>query len=195
MKKYISKFENTNDDNPEWAAVFTGYFTTIDRDRGNDIVLPTAFIDTMPRYMENPVLLFNHNPDNIIGQVLDYKIEDKGVWIKAGIQGFTTLGRDIAALVKSGILKTMSFAYDVLEADWGRDGTPNILKKLEIYEVSVATIPMNVEAVVIEAKQKGIDFTQVKTMDMKTYKNQQYDYEILNKYYLYLKNQAYFLIK
>lgn len=157
MNKYLCKLENVDSDSPEWAAVFTGYFTTIDKDRGNDITLPTAFTDTMPKYMENPVLLLNHSVDNVIGQVLEYKIEDRGVWIKAGIHGLTQLGRDIAALVKVGILKTMSFAYDVLEADWGRDGAPNILKKLELYETSVVTIPMNTQALISEAKSKGID--------------------------------------
>ena len=157
MNKYLCKIENLEPGSPEWAATFSGYFSTIDKDRGNDITLPTAFNETMPRYMENPVLLLNHSVDNIVGQVLEYKIDNKGVWIKAGIQGLTSLGRDVAALVKAGILKTMSFAYDVIEADWGRDGNPNILKKVELYEVSLATIPMNTIALISEAKAKGIN--------------------------------------
>lgn len=160
MKKYLTKIENIDADDPEWAAIFSGYFATIDKDRANDITLPSAFNNTMPRYMENPVLLLNHSVDNIIGQVLDYDIDDKGVWIKAGVQGLTALGRDIAALIKAGILKTMSFAYDVIDADWGRDGAPNILKEVELYEISVVTIPANTRAIISEAKKKGINLDE-----------------------------------
>lgn len=170
MNKYLCKIENIDSNSPELAAVFSGYFSTIDKDRGNDITLPTAFTDTMPKYMENPVLLLNHSVDNVIGQVLEYKIEDNGVWIKAGIHGLTQLGRDIAALVKAGILKTMSFAYDVLEADWGKNGEPNILKKLELYEISIVTIPMNPQALILEAESKGIklDNSTVKLLRQRT---------------------------
>ena len=46
--------------------VIKGYANTADRDRVGDVVLPSAFEKTLPEYMENPVVLFQHNWDKII---------------------------------------------------------------------------------------------------------------------------------
>jgi len=148
----------------KYATLIEGYASTRDKDRGNDIVEPTAFTNTMPGFMKNPVLLFNHNMDNIIGQVLDYKIDDVGLWVKAGISKVTEVARDVASLVKADILKSFSFMYDII--DWvpaQREGQANIIREVELYEVSVVTIPMNPEAMIAEAKSKGINLEYFKS--------------------------------
>lgn len=145
----------------EWAAVFEAYASTKDRDRGNEIVEPNAFEKSMPAYMrKNPMMLFNHNPDYPVGQILEYRIDDIGLWVKGGIHGLTQIARDVAALVKSGIVRTMSFMFKPLEGDWDKDERVYRWKDLEVLEIGPVSIPMNPEAIIEQAKSKGIKLDQ-----------------------------------
>ena len=148
-------------DDPNWAAVFEGYVSTTAVDRYNEITLPTAFTETMPKYMsDNPILLFNHTMDNVVGQVQDYRIESDRVWIRAGISKATALSRDIAALVKAGILRTMSFMYRPTEIQPGENGKATTISKLDLYEISIVSIPANPGAIILDAKSKGINLDE-----------------------------------
>lgn len=159
--KSVCQFKaiKTSDD-PEIAAFVEGYFTTPDIDEGNDITLPTAFIDTIDDYMKrNPVLLLNHDMKGLpLGQIDYYRIDDKGVWVRAAIEGLTERGRDAATLAtsKRRILRGFSYQYKILDWEPGQNGTPNILKKVKLYEISLVNIGMNLNALTDATKEEKI---------------------------------------
>jgi len=149
----------------------TGYASTNDLDRTNDIVEPAAFAETMPEYMKNPIMFFGHDWwDKPIGKVIDYSIDSKGLWIKAQI---SETAQDVWQLIKEGVLKTFSIGFDILESEdieddeddkqlKGLKGSYEIvrkrrrIKKVRLYEISVVNIPANPMALIESAKNLNI---------------------------------------
>jgi uncharacterized protein len=125
-----------------------GWANTVDKDRVGDVVLPSAFADTMKEYMDNPVLLFQHNWDNVVGNVAEFKIIDdeneqvNGLWIKAKISNAKDV-EDVRTKIKEGILKTFSIGYNEVDADFDKETNTNLVTKVELLEISVVTIPAN----------------------------------------------------
>jgi len=125
-----------------------GFANTSDKDRVDDIILPSAFEKTMSEFMENPVLLFQHDWDKIIGKVIEFKIindenaERKGLWVKAMISKAKDV-EDVRTKIDEGALKTFSIGYNELDADWDKGEAVNIVKEIELLEISVVTIPCN----------------------------------------------------
>lgn len=144
-------------DNPEWELIFEARWTTPDIDRANDIVLPTAIEKAMPAYMQNPVMFFNHNPQWTIGKMLpDYTVDVNGCVSKFAIAP-TSQGKDVATLIRMGVVTTMSFTYDIIDWEPGKNGTPSILKEIEVYEVGPVSIPANINALIEQAKKLNIE--------------------------------------
>lgn len=122
-----------------------GYANTKDRDRVGDVVLPEAFKNQLPEYMENPILLFMHDWDRPCGKVVSAIIDDKGLLIEAEITNAKS-AEDIREMVKDGTLKTFSIGYNELDSDWDKDTATNYVKEIELLEISIVTIPCNTQA-------------------------------------------------
>ena len=56
-----------------------GFASTPQIDRYDDIVNPAAFANAMTTYMANPVVLLGHNPDNVLGKVIEYNLSNAGL--------------------------------------------------------------------------------------------------------------------
>lgn len=148
----------------EGSGGFTGYAATFDRepDSYGDVVAKGAFADTLKAWEESgrPVpLLYGHNmedPDYNIGTAV-LSEDDTGLLATATFDG-TPKAQRVRELVKSGRLRKMSFAYDVVdEAPVELEGgvKANELRKLDLYEVSVVLVPANSHAEIVEAKSRA----------------------------------------
>jgi HK97 family phage prohead protease len=101
-------------------------------------------------------LCFNHDFDKIIGTVDSIEEKENGPFIEASFLD-TTLAQDVRKFVQSGAVYQFSFAYDVIgrrnPTTTEKDaGITNVLTEVEVYEVSVVTVPANQNAVVTEIK-------------------------------------------
>ncbi len=143
--------------------IIEGYASTRDIDRMNDIILPTAFEDTMPQYMKNPVMHFGHNWTSYpIGKIIGYEINRKGLYIKAKL---SSLADDVWTLIKEGILKAMSIGFKIIDSEEfeEKDDAGNIkrrlrkIKKIDLYEISVVNVPANPRALIDSAKSIGLE--------------------------------------
>lgn len=122
------------------------YASTKDKDRGHDIVDPQAFKNALDLYMTNPIVLLQHNMDKPIGVVTEATIDDNGLYIKARI----TQDVDwVISAIKNGVLRAFSIGYKIKDNEFleeetsdGRDYA-NIIKDLELFEISVVSVPMN----------------------------------------------------
>ena len=131
----------------DWAVEISWYASTKDKDRWWDVVEPKAFASALERYMTNPIVLLQHKADKPIGVVESADIDDNWLYIKAKISQNTDW---VVDLIKNGVLRAFSIWYSVKDyetdvrelADWSYDMT-NIIKDLELYEISVVSIPMN----------------------------------------------------
>lgn len=129
-----------------------GYASTKDRDRGGDIVEPQAFEKAIKGYMTNPIVLLQHKHDKPIGVVTDAKVDNNGLYIKANITENTD---NVMSAIRNGVLRTFSIGYWLKEGDYevnefiddnGIADYTTTIKNLELYEISVVSVPMNAYA-------------------------------------------------
>lgn len=143
------------------VGVIEGYFSTYDEepDSYGDIIAPGAFTETLKKREESGhpfPLCFNHDFSSVIGAVDSVTDTEKGPYIKAHFLD-TELANDVRKMLLSGAIYQFSFAYDVLERqnpskEQADKGIMDVLTKLEVFEISVVTVPANQNAVVTEVK-------------------------------------------
>lgn len=142
------------------SGSISGHFATFDHDHGDsygDVIKKGAFLGTIARRKAtgHPFpLCYNHNFEMIIGRVTDIGEDETGAYFSADFFP-TEKAQEIRNIVKSGVLYQFSFAFDVLDA--GRvkagDGSMvNELREIELYEVSIVTVPANPRATMTDIK-------------------------------------------
>ncbi len=119
-----------------------GYASTPDVDRYDDIVNPKAFKDAMDGYMKNPVVLLGHDQNKVLGQVVEYSIDGKGLEVTA------ILTNDIDNCFKNITDKNLrGFSIGFICKAWGYkdEGTKQIreITALDLIEISVVSTPAN----------------------------------------------------
>lgn len=143
------------------TGMIAGFFSTYDEepDSYGDIIRPGAFTETIKKRQESGhpfPLCFNHDFSQVIGAVEKIEDTEKGPYIEAKFLD-TDLAQDVRKMLKSGAIYQFSFAYDVLgweepNEEQRKKGIWNILTKLEVFEISVVTVPANQNAVATEVK-------------------------------------------
>ena len=160
-----------------------GFFSTYDKepDSYGDIIEPGAFTETIEKRKAtgHPFpLCFNHDFDKVIGTVDKIDDKDVGPYIEATFLD-TEKAQEVRTMLKSGAIYQFSFAYDVLQR---RDpteeekaaGIMNVLQKIELFEVSIVTVPANQHAVVTEVKSVEPETKQGK-------RNSRKDADVINQ--------------
>lgn len=145
-KKSISEIKSDNDETI--GLQIEGYASTRDKDRGKDIVEPNAFKSALDLYMTNPIVLLQHNADKPIGTVTEARIDDKGLYIKANI---TENEDNIFSKLKNWVIRAFSIWYrvkdftdeEVKDEKWLVTSFETVIKDLELFEISLVSIPMN----------------------------------------------------
>lgn len=143
------------------SGIIEGYFSTYDKepDSYGDIIEPGAFTETIKKREEtgHPFpLCFNHDFSAVIGAVDSVKDTEKGPYIKAHFLD-TQQAQDVRKMLLSGAIYQFSFAYEVLDRrnptkEEEKKGIWQVLQKLEVFEISVVTVPANQNAVATEVK-------------------------------------------
>ena len=90
------------------------------------------------------MLLWNHDTSNPLASTRNgslQMVEDgHGLKVTATLPN-TTLGNDIAELVRSGVIDAMSFGFSVKKDSWSQDGQTRYLEDVSLYEVSLVSTP------------------------------------------------------
>lgn len=120
------------------------YISTTSLDRGKDIMIPKGMDETS--FRKNPVVLFNHNTDMVIGRNLWLEKEDRGVLAKTQFAN-TPFADDIYILNKEGALNAWSIRF--IPKTWEFNQEQNITKYTgwELLEYSSVSIPMNQDCI------------------------------------------------
>lgn len=142
-------------------GTIAGYFSTYDKtpDSYGDIIEPGAFTETIKAREESGhpfPLCFNHDFSAVIGAVKSIEDTDKGPYIEAEFLD-TTLAQDVRKMLLSGAIYQFSFAYEVKgwrepDEEEKKAGVTNVLTKVDVFEISVVTVPANQNAVATEVK-------------------------------------------
>lgn len=129
IKGYLSTFKNTTES-----------------DRDGDYVEPGAFKETIPTFMQNPVLLTNHRNDvqSIAGLFDIVREDDKGLYVEAKLSDSPADHmKDIRFKVAEGSLKTLSMGGLFHYKEDGRG-----IFKVNLWEGSLTPIPANPDAII-----------------------------------------------
>lgn len=123
-----------------------GYASTFGNvDHGGDVVCAGAFQKSLNE-VGLPMLLWQHKMDEPpIGNVLDAKEDNKGLWFKAEIpkdQG-DPLIRRIGSGLKRRAIKSMSIGYKTARSERRKSDGARMLRQLKLYEISLVNLPMN----------------------------------------------------
>jgi HK97 family phage prohead protease len=136
---------------------FEGYASTMDLDRGGDIVAMGAFDRSLAEHRAKgtrPKMLWQHDPDRVIGvwDLNAFRQDDKGLHVRGRCLRSTTLGADAYELLKAGAIDSMSIGYMTKDAEF-EDGDTRRLKEVDLWEISLVTFPMNPEARITAVKR------------------------------------------
>lgn len=132
--------------------IITGYGAFFGNlDSYKDIIAAGAFAETLAEKKDRIAFCYQHDIWNPIGKIQDIKEDDKGLWLKVMLSAAED---DIQTKVKEGILKEMSIGYRVVDSsEEMRNGDQvRILKKINLYEISLVTIAANPLAVIQSMK-------------------------------------------
>lgn len=116
-----------------------GYASTNDVDRSSDVIPTSVWEAGIQNYLKNPIILAQHDHDDPIGRMVDYKIDSKGLWIKARISA----AAEIFKLVKDEVVTAFSVGFRVLDAEYNAAAEVFMVKGLELVEISVVSVPCN----------------------------------------------------
>lgn len=138
-------------------GTFSGYVSVFNNvDKGLDVVLPGAFKDTLAEWEakgEFPPVLWQHRTGEPIGPTLEMREDSVGLWIKGQLLvDDVPRAKEARALLRAKAIKGMSMGYVSREDSVDRGTGVRSLKKVDLWENSIVTFPMNPMAGVSSVK-------------------------------------------
>jgi len=128
----------------------TGMASTNGTDRVGDVIETAAWTKGgLDNYLNNPVILFNHDYNQPIGRAVQLGTNDNGLQLKAKI---AKSAGHVGELIKEGVLGAFSVGFRVKDADYMVETDGYKIKDAELLEVSVVTVPANQAATFSLAK-------------------------------------------
>jgi HK97 family phage prohead protease len=125
-------------------GTFTGYASTFGNvDNGYDQVMPGAFTKTLAvRTAPQIKMLWQHDATQPIGVWTEAKEDKSGLYVEGKLLRDVQRGAEAYALMKAGVIDSMSIGYKTLESEFAQNGVRQ-LKEVGLYEISLVTFPMN----------------------------------------------------
>ncbi len=125
-------------------GVFEGYASLFGiADLGKDVVLPGAFADSLARRGVRGVrMLWQHDAAEPIGRWLSVAEDGRGLRVRGKLNLAVERAREIHALMREGAIDGLSIGFRVERARHERATGLRRLEKLDLWEISVVTFPM-----------------------------------------------------
>jgi HK97 family phage prohead protease len=141
---------------------FEGYAAVFDSDSQ-----PLPFIERIKRgafsrslkSRNNVFFYWNHDSGQVLGSTragtLSLQEDDKGLKVRAKLPN-TTLGRDVAELVRTQVIDSLSFGFSTIKDSWDESGNRRTLEAVRLHEVSLTPVPAY-EGTAGSASVRGLD--------------------------------------
>lgn len=124
-------------------------------DRGGDIVKPGAFKASIAAWKKKKTslpMLWQHDPSEPIGIWTEFAEDEKGLKAKGAFTPDDPAAAVARARVKHGTVSALSIGYKTIAYDIDRTTGVRLLTKVDLWEISLVTIPMLPEAVISGVK-------------------------------------------
>lgn len=135
---------------------FEGWASTSSLDRQGDVVEPSAFARSLPAFLANGLIYWQHahafDPlAKPIGKATDARIADSGLYLKARWAS-TPDAQEVRGLVVDGIVNSLSVGFNPVQMHRDSALGFNVITDLDLLEVSICAMPANTEARITSAK-------------------------------------------
>lgn len=121
-------------------------------DKGADVIMPGAFEESIAEKM--PAMLWQHDHTQVPGKWDSAKEVDNGLELSGTFATKTSLGHDVHELAKMGAVDGLSIGFNIPEGGAEFKDGVRVINKVDLWEVSVVTFPMNELARVTGVKSK-----------------------------------------
>lgn len=129
------------------TGTFEGYGSVFNiTDRGGDIVAAGAFAETLAAAKAAgrlPAMLWQHRQSEPIGVYTEMEEDAIGLKVKGKLALKTARGAEAYELMKMGAISGLSIGYRVRDDSWDRVTGVRTIKKADLHELSLVTMPMN----------------------------------------------------
>ncbi len=125
--------------------VVCGYASTFDVDSDEMQITRTALEKAKDDLLKYSTVLFNHDTNRPIGKVVETSVDDVGLFIKIILSKSED---EIWKKLKEGIISKFSIKGRVTSPELPKDGSSQLMQvnDIELFEVSLVSVPANVEA-------------------------------------------------
>lgn len=130
------------------GMTFTGYASVFNSRSENlggftEFVAPGAFTRSL-KSRNDVKLLWNHDSGQVLGSTraksMTLTEDARGLRVEAKLPN-TQLGRDTAELLRTGLVDSMSFGFNVIKDSWNTEGNERTLQAVRLHEVSIVAFP------------------------------------------------------
>jgi HK97 family phage prohead protease len=132
----------------ESRKVFNFVISTGDKDRHNSRINPDGL--DVSHFLRNPVVLFNHNYDRVIGTALSVEVKGGKVMAKMSFDSDDPFAAEIERKVENQIIRATSIGFIIKKWSFDEDEDTFVIEEAELVEFSIVTVPSNREALIME---------------------------------------------
>lgn len=116
---------------PEGAIYFEGLASNGDLNRNGYKIRPEAWKKAISSYMENPVILLQHNQDKLIGHCLDAYVDNEGLHVAGYVFDEYTDGK-----FSKGLYKALSTGHITLDVEFEEKETGKVITEEEFRAIN-----------------------------------------------------------
>jgi HK97 family phage major capsid protein/HK97 family phage prohead protease len=136
----LCALETRKEGEPQRISFSLSSETPVERFYGNEILIHSKDAVRLDRLNRNAMpLLFNHNPDDVIGMVDAGNVRDKRLFVDAHLFD-TERAKEVGAMLRGG-LRNVSVGYRIHNAEEDSKTSDVRVTDWEPYEASVVSIP------------------------------------------------------
>ena len=128
-------------------------------DQSGDIVKPGAFETSLKERLSKNVsikMLWQHDPSKPIGVWHEVFEDEKGLFVSGKLIKELPLGAQVLILLEAGAIDGLSIGFRTSKSSKGASGE-RFLTQVELWEVSLVTFPMQIDARVKLSESKSND--------------------------------------
>lgn len=146
------EFKDLGQDAEKKFGYFEGYGAVFgNKDSTNDVIERGAFYETLKKD-GLPVMLSQHDTDDVIGKWTEAVEDEKGLYMKGYLILDVQKAREAYALLKEKAMGGLSIGYMTQDYVYDQVTGVRTLKKVKLLEVSLVTFPANDRAKVTAVK-------------------------------------------
>ncbi len=143
-------------------GTFEGFASLFGReDLGRDVIEPGAFSESLvDRGASGIKMLLQHDPNQPIGVWEELQELPRGLYARGKLMMDVARAREVLSLMIAGALDGLSIGFRTIKARKSDNGAVRHIEKVDLWEISVVTFPMQPLARVSAVKKHG-NFSEI----------------------------------